>query len=380
LRLFTVSVTGLYPFDENGPAIALYAMLKGMLEDHRSGSEEITTELLIGVSNPKYLDVGIHPLLKIPMNSFLPDIKSAKGFATTVNSCSRFINKIKDSDIVFYNSPPADAITITYPITARLRGKKQVYYLHGSLVNERVDSTTRKYFHLITRLGFLDRVIIPLESFKDFVSKKICPYEIIATIPECVVTPWYEDSHQIPLEGDPVVLYAGRLVLVKGVDVLLKAFATLTSHHPSAKLYLAGSGPLELPLKKLCKDLMVSRNVVFLGHVSHNKLKSLYRSCEVFVIPSDAEFMSISLLEAMASRRAVIASDIAAMEVIENGRNGLAFPRRDFKALAHHLLTLADDRAFRKKLSDEAYVTVKKKFDYQVVASRLIEEMHNILK
>lgn len=369
----------MYPFDENGPALALYAMLKGMLEVCRLNSNEIAIELLIGMNDPKYLNLDWHPLLNVPMVSFLRNFRSTEIFKTTVNSCSKFVSKIKNADIVFYNSPPTDVITFTYPFIARLARKKQIYYLHGSLVNERVNSKSRKYFHSIACLGFFDKVIIPLESFKNVVAKLVCPYEIIAAIPTCVVTPWYEGPHKIPLEGDPVILYAGRLAQVKRVDILLKAFSTITLQYPSARLYLAGSGHLESPLRKLCTKLKLSGKVVFLGHVLHDKLRILYRSSDIFVLPSDAELVSISLLEAMASKCAVVASDIAASEVVENGQNGLVFPRGDFKTLANNISILADDKAFRKKLSDVAYLTAKKKFDYRVVASKLMEELHNIL-
>jgi glycosyltransferase involved in cell wall biosynthesis len=379
LRLFTIAITGLYPFDENGPALALYAMLNGILQVSRLTSDEITMELLVGISDPKCLNLNWHPLLNVPMVPVLRNLKSIDGFETTINVCSKFINKIKNVDVIFYNSPPTGVITFTYPYITRLARKKQIYYLHGSLVNENVNSTARKYFHLIARLGFLDKVIIPLKSFRNLVSKLVCPYEIIATIPECVITPWYEDSHKIPLEGDPVILYAGRFAQVKRVDILLKAFSTITSQYPSARLYLAGSGPLELSLRKLCTKLRLSGKVVFLGHVQHSKLRSFYCSSDMFVIPSDAEFMSFSLLEAMASKCAVVASDIAATEVVENGENGLVFPRSDFKTLANNISILADDKTFRKKLSDAAYLTVKEKFDHRVVASKLIEEMRNIL-
>jgi len=378
LRLFVIAISGVYPFDENGPALALYPWLKGMLEICQSNSE-IAIELLTGMRHPKYLNLDCHPLLNIPMTPVLLNLKSVNGFKTTVNGYSKFVNKIKNADIIFYNSPPTDAITFTYPYITRLTGKKQIYYLHGSLVNEKVNTIARRYFHTIARLGFLDEVIIPLESFKNYVSKLICPYEIIATIPECVITSWYEGTHKIPLEGDPTILYAGRLAQVKSVDILLKAFSTITSQYPSAKLYLAGSGPLVSFLRKLCTKLEITKKVVFLGRVKHDKLRVLYRSSDIFVLPSDAEFMSISLLEAMASKCAVVASDIAATEVVDNSENGLVFPRGDFKTLANNISILADDEAFRKKLADLAYLTVKNKFDYKVVATKLMDEMHNIL-
>jgi len=379
LRLFTIAITGVYPYDESGPALALYAMLKGLLEAGHLDSEEITTKLLIGTSDPKYLDLDWHPLLNVSMVTILRNLKSVNGFKTAVKGGSEFVSKIKNADIIFYNSPPTDLITFTYPFIARLARKKQIYYLHGSLVNENVNSQSRKYFHAIARLGFFDKVFIPLESFKNIVARLVCPYKIISTIPTCVITPWYEDLQKIPLEGDPAILYVGRLAQVKRVDVLLKAFSILTSQYPSARLYLAGSGPLESSIKQLCAKLRLSGKVVFLGHVQHNKLRALYWSSNIFVLPSDAELMPISLLEAMASKCAAVASDIAATEVIENGQNGLLFPRGDFKTLANIISILADDETFRKRLSSEAYLTVKEKFDYRVVASKLIKEMRNVL-
>lgn len=369
----------MYPFDENGPALALYAMLKGISEMRHLNSDEVTIELLVGTGDPKHLDMDWHPLLNIPMVPVLRDLKSINGLETSIDGWSKFINKIGSADIIFYNSPPTDVITLTYPFITRLARKKQIYYLHGSLVNENVDSVARRYFHLVARAGFFDKVLIPLKSFKRIVSELICPYEIITILPTCVVTSWYDHSNKTPLEGDPVFLYAGRLAQVKRVDILLKAFSTITSHYPSARLYLAGSGPLEAFLRKLSAKLNISGKVIFLGHLQHDKLKVLYRSSDIFVLPSDAELMSISLLEGMASRCAVVATDVAATEVVENGQNGLIFPRGDFKALAQKILMLADDETLRKKLSNAAYLTVKEKFDYRIVSSKLMEEIRNIL-
>lgn len=375
LHIFTVATTGIYPFDESGPALALYAMINGMLQV----SGAVSIELLVGVNNPKYLNFRCHPLLNVPMTPVLLSLKSVNGFRTAMKGCLKFESQIKNADVVFYNSPPADAISFAYPFIARLRRKKQSYYLHGSLVNEGVDSARRKYFYLVAHLGLLDKVIIPLESFKDCVSKLICPGEIIDAIPECVVTQWYEGPIKMPLEGDPSILYSGRLAQVKRVDVLLRALSTMISQYPDVKLYLAGSGPLEVSLKRLCTKLGLSAKVVFLGRVQHNRLRVVYRSADIFVLPSEAELMSLSLLEAMASKCAVVASDVAAAEVIENQQNGLIFPSGDFRMLASNMSILAGDKALRRKLSEKAYLTIKQKFDCRVVGSKLIEEMRNIL-
>lgn len=66
MRLFTTAITELYPFDENGPALALYAMLKGILQTGCSKCDEITIELLVGMSGPRYLRLNWHPFLEHP--------------------------------------------------------------------------------------------------------------------------------------------------------------------------------------------------------------------------------------------------------------------------------------------------------------------------
>lgn len=378
--MFTVAITGLYPFDESGPALALYAILKGLVESDQTGSEEISAELLVATRDPKYLALEKLPLLNIPMIPVLRNLKSVKGFETTVKAGLKFLNRIKKADIVFYNSPPTDFIASSYPYITRLARKKQIYYVHGSLLNEKVNSVSRKYFHLIARLGYFDRVVIPLESYKNLVSQLVCPRQIIATTPTCVITPWYEGSSRFEYEGDPVLLFAGRLAEVKRVDVLLRAFSEITLLYPSARLYIAGSGPVASFLEKLSLRLGISEKVTFLGHLRHNTLRLAYRSSDIFVLPSDAEFMSISLLEAMASKCAVVSSDAAATEVIKNGHNGLVFPHGDFKTLASNLSTLSNDETLRKKLANSAYSTVKENFDYRVVTPKLIKEMRTILQ
>ncbi len=129
LRLFVIAITGVYPFDENGPALALHAMLNGILKVSHLARDEITMELLVGMSDPKYLDLDLHPLLNVPMVPVLRNLKSINGLETTINGCSKFISKIENAEIIFYNSPPTDVITFAYPFIARLTIKKKTNLL-----------------------------------------------------------------------------------------------------------------------------------------------------------------------------------------------------------------------------------------------------------
>jgi len=90
MHLFTIAISGVHPFDEEGPAFALYAMLKGMLEVCRLNSDEIAIELLIGMNDPKYLNLDSHPLLNIPMIAVLRSyLKSLNGLETTISCCAQ---------------------------------------------------------------------------------------------------------------------------------------------------------------------------------------------------------------------------------------------------------------------------------------------------
>ncbi len=164
------------------------------------------------------------------------------------------------------------------------------------------------------------------------------------------------------------LFYAGRLSHVKGVDVLLRAYARLDSQN-RCELLLAGRGPEESELHRLVKRLEIANSVRFLGHLSRDELLSFYATCTALIMPSRWETFGIVASEGLASGKTVIASDLAGpRDFIEDGVNGVLFPSENVEELAHRLTEVLEDEAQRRKLGLEARKRALRSFDFASIA------------
>lgn len=127
------------------------------------------------------------------------------------------------------------------------------------------------------------------------------------------------------------LLFVGRLDEGKRVDVLLRALASLLPSRPRVVLLIAGTGPMEGELRRLCGELGLTQSVRFLGQ--RDDVPRLLKLANVLILPSISEGMSNVILEALAAGTPVIASAIPANEeVLGAGAAGL-FPVDDPHAL-----------------------------------------------
>jgi len=154
------------------------------------------------------------------------------------------------------------------------------------------------------------------------------------------------------LEGKKVIGFVGKLKGAKGVAVLLKAFAQLSSSHA---LLLVGKGGQREELSRLATKLGVEQRVHFAGSVPHESLPAYYRLMDVLVLPSETtakwrESFGRVLIEAMASGVPVIGSSSGAIaETIGNA--GLVFPEKDVEALAKTLAEYFSSPSLRERLT-----------------------------
>ena len=142
------------------------------------------------------------------------------------------------------------------------------------------------------------------------------------------------------LVSPPVVAYAGRMVQVKGVDILVRAFKKALERVPNAVLVLAGDGPDLSRIKALIADLGLAQNVKVLGHLSQTELESQLQSAWVQVVPSRwSEPFGIAAAESMMRGTCVVASNTGGLaEFIESGKTGFLVPPGDVDALAEALI------------------------------------------
>ena len=147
-----------------------------------------------------------------------------------------------------------------------------------------------------------------------------------------------------PLPGAPRLAVVGRLIPIKGHDVLLRALALLRDRLPEVTLELAGDGPLEPDLRASVTRLGLEDVVSFLGRVA--PAAPVFERAEVVVVPSFGEGFGMVALEAMERGRPVVASDVGGLrEIVEDGRTGLLVPSGDAEALAAAIAELARDPA-----------------------------------
>jgi len=108
----------------------------------------------------------------------------------------------------------------------------------------------------------------------------------------------------------PVVLFVGRLVEGKRPADAVRALARVRASHPDAALYLCGEGPLRDDLADLAVDLDVADAVTFCGQVPYDAMPAVYRGADVLVLPSRAEGVPRTVMEAMATGVPVVSSDL----------------------------------------------------------------------
>lgn len=177
------------------------------------------------------------------------------------------------------------------------------------------------------------------------------------------------------------LLFVGRLIKNKGVDILLKAMAIVVATRSDQQLVIVGEG-LELnSLKKMTNDLNISNNVTFLGSKSHEVLPEFYQQALIFISPTLDEGFGLTIAEAMACECAVIASNIGAVnELITDQKTGLLFEVGNHEALAACILRLLTDSGFCETLMRNGREKVINNFGWEQSAARYKKLFDKLLK
>jgi len=158
------------------------------------------------------------------------------------------------------------------------------------------------------------------------------------------------------------LLFVGTLYERKGLEYLIEALALLKATNWT--ISLAGSANMESPYVKNIMNMLnehPNKNKIrILGRVGADKLESLYRSSDIFVLPSLYEGFGLVALEALGYGLPIVASDVGGIpEIVENGRSGLLVPASDSKALAAALDRLIIDRNLRNLFARNALARAK---------------------
>ena len=176
------------------------------------------------------------------------------------------------------------------------------------------------------------------------------------------------------------VLFVGRFEPRKGLRYLLRAFPRVIKEFPEAKLVIVGKGFLEAYYRRYIQE-HVKDNVVFKGYVNPEELPRYYVSCDIYCTPATgAESFGIVLLEAMASGRPIVASDIPGYRrVLDDNEQGLFFRACDPDDCAEKIITLLKDKEARARMGKNGR-TKALLYDWHIITenvARFYDEVMN---
>ena len=179
-----------------------------------------------------------------------------------------------------------------------------------------------------------------------------------------------------PPSGPPVFLLIARLLWSKGIAEYVEAARAARSKHPDIRVQLLGPldpNPSAIPLSTV-QSWAREGVIEYLGET--RDVRPFLARCSVFILPSYREGISRSILEAMATGRAIITTDApGCRETVIPGDNGFIVPTRDSAALAEAMEVFARDPALAQSMGRRSYEIVSERFDSHAVNKMLLKGM-----
>lgn len=167
---------------------------------------------------------------------------------------------------------------------------------------------------------------------------------------------YWEIRNRFAHESEKILLFVGRLVPEKGLDVLIKALPIILGNGVNAKIVVVGEGPQRDEYQRLANYYGFGNKILFTGHIDDWTLRALYRVADVVIVPSRFEPFGIVALEAMAAHCPVVASAVGGLsEIVDYEGTGLKVPLNNPDALAWAMLRVIKDVGFKDWIVNNAY-------------------------
>lgn len=281
-----------------------------------------------------------------------------------------FENLKSEFDLVHFHSPLIPSFNTNLPTLSTIHGT-----VKGSIDNmDSIDLTSRFSKVFSSKFEFLEAQVIK-NSNKVTAVSNACNDEINTIYnlknKSSVVYNGVNTNLFAPTKGYskyPTVLFTGRLESRKGVGDLIMAAKYISKINSDIRFILVGNGPMETYLKQMVEKLGLDKVIKFEGFVSHEKIFEYYQKSTIYVLPSYYEGLPTTLLEAMSSGIASIATNVQGnSELINDGDNGLLVDPKKPEKLAEKILYLVNNDELRRKLGKNARKTVEDKYAWNVI-------------
>jgi glycosyltransferase involved in cell wall biosynthesis len=220
-----------------------------------------------------------------------------------------------------------------------------------------------------------DRLIgVSQSTVDDLVRMRVAPRERFTVVPLGLELGRFLSLDPRPEGDDVVALYAGRLVPIKRVDVLIRALAQARAAGAALRLVVLGDGELRPELERLARDLGVAPQVAFLGY--RDDVVPYLEAADVAVLSSANEGTPVALIEAAAAARPLVGTRVGGVADVVAPGTGRLVESGDERALAGALVELAFDRGLRLELGARAREHVRARYGVE----RLLDDVDRLYR
>jgi len=221
-----------------------------------------------------------------------------------------------------------------------------------------------------------DKVIAVSETIAGALQRQGVPAEKITTIANGVrVSDFVKAQPNIRAElgatGLQIIGLVGRLIPDKGGRDFLHAARELADEFPAALFVFVGEGPYRDALGELAQELGIEQRVVFAG--MRRDMPAVYASLDMIVLPSLSEGLPMTILEAMAAKKPVIATKVGGIpSVVWHERTGLLVEPRDVTGLRNAMARLLGDPTLGRQLGECGHQLILQEFSAESAAQKYI--------
>jgi glycosyltransferase involved in cell wall biosynthesis len=178
----------------------------------------------------------------------------------------------------------------------------------------------------------------------------------------------------------PVVGYLGRIKKYKSVDHIIRAMPQILQRVSDAVLKIVGDGDALPALKELSRELGLSQNVQFTGHVTHEEKVNLINESWLVVNPSSKEGWGLTVIESNACRVPVVAADSPGLrDSVVDGETGTLYDYGNLNQLAEAVIDLIQNKNKRSTYETNA-LTWAQRWDWDDSAQKAISIIENIIQ
>ena len=235
----------------------------------------------------------------------------------------------------------------------------------------------------------VEELIVPTKKTYDLFKEKYKVKRDVHIIPSGIdVTRFYKKNvdllsikslkKELNIKKDDfVILFVGRIAKEKSIDFLIKNLKAILKKVPKARMIIVGDGPDMNELALLVRENKLDKHVTFTGKVPWSEIPKYYQLANVFVTASKTETQGLTVIEAMAAEKPVVAIKDESFElVMKDKQDGLFFEtKEEYQRL---IIDLYNNPSYAKMIAKQARITANA-YNPEVYAKRVLEVYESVI-